>query len=132
MEPNDKKFEAFVDKLMANDTLEKPSADFTNSVLHQLNITSKPIVYKPLISKWVWCSIALVFAAVVVYAFLDDSKSTSKLSELMNLSQFNFNPLKDVEFNLSQTLVYALITTMVMIGFQVSILKNYINKRLQF
>ncbi|TCK66779.1 hypothetical protein DFQ05_2053 [Winogradskyella wandonensis] len=132
MEPNDKELEFFVDQLMANDALEKPSSDFTNQVLEQLNVKSEATVYKPLISKWVWYIIGFALVSLVIYAFLDKSESTSRLSELLNLSQISFNPLKDFDFNVSQTLIYAAIAFTLMIGLQIPILKTYVDKRLQF
>ncbi|SHG46371.1 hypothetical protein [Winogradskyella jejuensis] len=132
MEPNDKELEAFVDQLMANDALEKPSSDFTNQVLKQLKVKSEATVYKPLISKWVWYIIGFALVSLVIYAFLDKSESTSRLSELLNLSQISFNPLKEFDFNISQTLIYAVIAITVMVGFQISLLKTYVDKRLQF
>ena len=44
MESNDKKIEAFVDKMMANGGLEKQSTQFTSHILNSLDI-SRGIFY---------------------------------------------------------------------------------------
>lgn len=134
MEPNDKKLEAFVNKLMANDKLEQPATGFTNQVLGKLNIESKIIVYKPLISKWVWLAIAVSVIFIVAYALLNhqDSSSGSRLSEFLNLQQMEFRPLQNIDFNFSKTLIYATVVFAVMIGLQVPLLKSYLNRKIHF
>lgn len=134
MEHNDKKLEAFVKKLMANDKLEKPSADFTNNVLKQLNVESKAIVYKPLIPKWMWLVVALSVLLILSYSLLfnQDAVSGSKLSELLRLSKFEFNVYNDISFNFSKTLIYSVVAFALMIGLQIPLLKSYINRRMQF
>ena len=53
MEKDEKRIDAFVDKLMANDTLEQPTLDFTDNVMSKVESISNSIatVYKPLIPK---------------------------------------------------------------------------------
>lgn len=132
MEFNDKKLEQFIDKLMADDTLEKPSANFTDTVLNSLETKSLAVTYKPLIPKWMWALIGIALLTLIVYSLLNqqDSGTESKLSELFNLSQIEFNPLQNVNFNFSKTLIYSMVAFTVMIGLQVPLLKTYLNNRL--
>lgn len=132
MEFNDKKLEQFIDKLMADDTLEKPSANFTDTVLNSLETKSLAVTYKPLIPKWMWALIGIALLTLIVYSLLNqqDSGTESKLSELLNLSQIEFNPLQNVNFNFSKTLIYSMVAFTVMIGLQVPLLKTYLNNRL--
>lgn len=134
MESNDKKLEALVDKLMANDTLEKPSVNFTNQILNKLDIESNTIAYKPLIPKWFWIVIGIAVLLIVFYALFNHeaSSSSSKLSEFLNLSQIEFRPFQNVDFSFSKTLIYSMVVFSIMIGLQVPLLKSYINNRLNF
>ena len=134
METNDKNIETFVDKLMVNDRLETPSADFTNKILEKLNIESKAITYKPLIPKSVWVILGVAVSVIVFYALFNHeaSNSSSKISDFLNLSQIEFNPLENISFNFSKTLAYSMVAFSVMIGLQVPLLKSYINNRLKY
>lgn len=134
MEFNDKELDQFIDKLMVNDSLEKPSSDFTNTVLNNLDIKPLVITYKPLIPKWMWVVISAFFLALVTYSLSNqqDFGAESKLSELFNLSQIEFNPLENINFNFSKTLIYSMVAFSVMIALQVPLLKSYLNSRLKF
>lgn len=130
----DKKLEAFVDKVMSNDALETPSSDFTNALLNKLDIETKTIAYKPLIPKWVWFIIAAAISLIVFYALFNHeaSDSSSKLYEFLSLSQIEFRPFQNVDFSYSKTLIYSMVVFSIMIGLQVPLLKSYINNRLNF
>jgi len=134
MESKDKKLEAFINQLMANTTLEKPSVDFKNDVLNKLHIESKTIVYKPLIPKWFWVVLSVCVALIVFYALFNHeaSSTSSKLSELLSFSQIEFKPFQNIDFNFSKTLIYSMVVFSIMIGLQVPLLKSYINNRLNF
>ncbi|ARV10451.1 hypothetical protein BTO05_12705 [Winogradskyella sp. PC-19] len=130
----DRKLEAFVDKVMSNDTLEKPPMSFTNEVLGKLDIKSKSITYEPLISKWVWIILGISLSLIVAYALFnhEGSDTSSRLSEFLSFSKIEFKPLQDIDFNVSKTLIYSVVAFSIMIGLQVPLLKSYFNRRLQF
>jgi len=134
MESNDKKIEAFVDKMMANGGLEKPSTQFTSHILNSLDIESKALTYKPLIPKWVWSILLVAVSFIVFYALFNHeaSNASSKFSEFLNFSQIDFRPLQNVDFNFSKTLIYAMVVFTIMIGLQVPLLKSYVNNHLKF
>ncbi|RNC84931.1 MAG: hypothetical protein ED556_10135 [Winogradskyella sp.] len=132
MEPNEKKLEAFIDRLMADDTLDKPSVDFTNAIVEKLEVKSRITAYKPLISKKVWGVVIISLIALLIYVFLNQGESDSRVSELLNLSQIKLNPLNDLNFTFPKKLMYAMVVLAVMIGLQVTFLKSYVNKRIQF
>ena len=83
MKESDKYYENLVDKVMAEGTMQKPSADFTSRVMSQVLVLQKTkrIVYKPLISKSVW---AVIFGSLVVFigyvVFAPDKAVGSDLS----------------------------------------------------
>ena len=134
MERDEKKIEAFIDKLMSADSLEQPSLDFTNKVMSKVEAisSSTATVYKPLISKPVWTIILVGFLAVVVYVVFNEPETSSGLLERFNLSQISVNPLENVSFNFSKTLMYAVELLAIMVSIQVPLLKHYFNKRMAF
>mgnify|MGYP006183203993 CR=1 FL=1 len=53
MKESDKNLEQLIDKMMAENTLQSPSADFTSNLMSQIFVAEKAKIkpYKPLISK---------------------------------------------------------------------------------
>lgn len=133
MEADDKKIEAFIDKLMSADSLEQPSIDFTDKVMSKVEAMSNSTatVYKPLISKPVWILIVATFLALVGYVIFNEPSTSSGLLERFDLSGVS-NPLENVSFNFSKTLMYAMVLMAVMFSVQIPILKHYFNNRMSF
>lgn len=131
MEYNDKKLNSFVDQLMTNATLEKPSIDFADNLMSKIEgiSTSTVTVYKPLISKTAWITIIIIMGVLVGYMYFSEPVSNSKLLEIIDLSKIK-NPLANVSFNFSKTLTYTMVLLALMLGIQIPLLKNYLNKRL--
>ncbi len=134
METNEKRIEAFIDKLMANETLEQPALDFTNKVMTEVEAISNSTatVYKPLIPKSVWLLIGVSFVALVGYIYLKEPVTSSGWLGRFNLSNISMNPLGNVSFNFTKTLMYAMVLLVVMGSIQVPLLKHYFNKRMAF
>jgi hypothetical protein len=133
MEADDKKIEAFIDKLMSADSLEQPSIDFTANVMSKVEAISNSTatVYKPLISKQVWILIVATFLALVGYVIFNEPSTSSGLLERFDLSGVS-NPLENISFNFSKTLMYAMVLMAVMFSVQIPILKHYFNNRMSF
>lgn len=130
MKESDKNIENLIDKMMADDTLESPSFDFTSKIMAQVLVAekSKVINYKPLISKTSWVLIGLGAIALVVYAFLFsgtvynpgiDKLYTEKSSALFS------------GIHLSKGIMYAFMVVPFIILIQIGVLKNYFDKRYQ-
>jgi len=132
MESNEKKIEAFIDKLMTADSLEQPSLDFTDKIMTKVESISNSTatVYKPLISKSVWYVIIGCFLALVAYIYLKEPAASSGLFDRFNLSNISINPLQNVSFNFSKTLMYAMALLVIMMSIQIPLLKQYFNKRM--
>ncbi len=132
MESNEKKIEAFIDKLMANETLEQPSVDFTDKIMSKVESISNSTatVYTPLISKSVWYVIIGGFIALVAYIYLKEPAASSGLFDRFNLSNISINPLQNVSFEFSKTLMYAMVFLAIMVSIQIPLLKQYFNKRM--
>ncbi|WP_296314405.1 hypothetical protein [Winogradskyella sp. UBA3174] len=131
MKNDEKKIEAFIDKLIANETLEQPALDFTNKVMTEVEAISNSTatVYKPLIHRSVWLLIGVSFVALVGYIYLKEPITSSGWLGRFNLSNISVNPLENIAINFSSTLMYAFVLLAIMVSIQVPLLKHYFNKR---
>lgn len=134
MENEDKRIEELVDKLMANDSLEKAPVNFTNDVMSKIEVLSetKTIVYKPLIPKYVWWLLGLGFVALIVNVILNKSSDSSSLSERYNLPEVSFDVFNNLSVDFSSTLMYATVLLAIMVAIQVPLLKQYFNQKLSY
>ena len=133
MKESDKYYENLVDKVMAEGTMQKPSADFTSRVMSQVLVLQKTkrIVYKPLISKSVWVVIfgsLVVFIGYVVFAPDKAVGSDLSISTLCYSKIDNLIPVIQFSKNTS----YAVLIVVLMVLVQISILKNYYDKKYRF
>jgi len=128
MKESDKNIENLIDKMMAEDTLESPSIEFTSKIMSQVLVAekSKTKVYKPLISKttWIFIGIALTFLVIYNVYFvgtennLEIGKSyTDKISAIVS------------GIHISKTILYAILIVPFMILIQIGLLKNYFDKK---
>lgn len=128
MKESDKNIENLIDKMMAEDTLESPSMDFTSKIMSQVLAAEKTKAksYKPLISKSTWIFIGIALALLVIYNVyfvgtennLEIGKSyTDKISAIVS------------GIHISKTILYAILIVPFMILIQVGVLKNYFDKK---
>jgi hypothetical protein len=128
MKESDKNIENLIDKMMAEDTLESPSIDFTSKIMSQVLVAekSKTKVYKPLISKTTWIFIGIALSFLVIYNVyfvgtennLEIGKSyTDKISAIVS------------GIHISKTIIYAILIVPFMILVQIGLLKNYFDKK---
>ena len=131
---DEKKIEVFIDQLMSEDVLEKPSLDFTNNVMFKVEAlaNSKATVYKPLISKPVWFVILGSFLALVGNIYLKEPVTNSEWINRFDISIVANNLFGNFSVNFSSTLMYAFVFLALMVSIQVPLLKHYFNKRMTF
>ncbi|HEX5743266.1 MAG TPA: hypothetical protein VFY09_05145 [Flavobacteriaceae bacterium] len=125
----DKHIEKFIDKVMKEIALEKPSIDFTSKVMSQVRATKKSavIVYQPLISKYSWMIIFGSFLLLVVYLIKNgDTQSTSWIDSI-DLSILSHNIFSKVKF--SRIGFYAVLFLTLMFYIQIPLIKKQINKQ---
>lgn len=134
MEHDEKKIEAFIDKLMSADRLEQPSLDFTDNVMSKVEAisVSTATVYKPLIPKSIWFIILGSFIALVGYIYLKEPVTKSGWFNRFDLSNVSLNLFKNTTFDFSTTFMYAVVLLAIMVSIQVPLLKYYFNKRMSF
>ncbi|KAF2515910.1 hypothetical protein EYY60_01965 [Flavobacterium zhairuonense] len=130
MKESDKNLENLIDKMMSENTLQSPSADFTSNLMSQILVVQKAKIkpYKPLISISTWIFIGVILALLIAYNVffagtqnnLEVGKSyTDKISAIIS------------GIHISKTLLYSILIVPFMILVQVGILKNYFDKKYQ-
>ena len=134
MENEDKRIEDLVNKFMANDSLEKAPINFTDDVMSKIESLSesKTIVYKPLISKYVWWLLGIGFVALIFNIIFNKSNDSSSLSERYNLPEVSFDLFSNLSIDFTNTLLYATVLLAIMVAVQIPLLKHYFNQKLQY
>jgi len=129
----DKHIEKLVDKIMKETTLEKPSFDFTDRVMSQVETIAKPsgVVYQPLISKKIWALVFLGFVALVLYSIFGTQLESKGWFDAIDFNIISINKIFNAipSVTLSKTTFYALIMLSVMIFIQIPVLKHYMNRQ---
>ncbi|MCV9929564.1 hypothetical protein OIU83_18025 [Flavobacterium sp. LS1R49] len=133
MKESDEYYENLVDKVMAESTLQKPSADFTSKIMSQILIAEKTkvIKYKPLISKTTWIAVFGCLIAVVGYVIFSQNQTGQyniSVSDLYYAKIDDFFPV----FFFSKNTGYAVLIVVLMMLVQISLLKNYYDKKYKF
>jgi hypothetical protein len=130
MKENDKNIENLIDKMMAENTLESPSIDFTSKIMNQVLVAEKSKIkaYKPLISKPTWFIIGLSLVALGVYASLSSGAQYNLVIDKSYTERFS-TLFSGIHF--SKNVLYALLIVPFMILIQIGLLKNYFDKKYQ-
>lgn len=128
MKEEDKNIENLIDKMMADQTLESPSIDFTSKIMSQVLMTetSKAKVYKPLISKSAWLVIGCSLIGLSIYAILGND--TLPNSEMTKLYSDKVATLFS-GMHISKNILYSLLIVPLMVLIQIGVLKNYFDKK---
>lgn len=130
MKESDKNIENLIDKMMAEDTLETPSSDFTSKIMAQVLVAEKSKVksYKPLISKSTWIIIGFGLLGLAIYASLFSGTEYSLGIDKSYTERFSgfFSGIQ-----ISKNILYAILVVPFMILIQIGLLKNYFDKKYQ-
>jgi len=130
MKESDKNIENLIDKIMAENTLESPSMDFTSKIMSQVVAEKSKIkVYKPLISISTWILIGFGLIGLVVYASLFSGTEYNLVIDKSYTERFSavFSGI-----HLSKNILYAALIVPFMILVQIGVLKNYFDKKYEF
>jgi len=130
MKESDKNLENLIDKMMAENTLQSPSADFTSNLMSQILVAEKAKIkpYKPLISTSTWIFIGLAVMLLVVYNVLFAGAEnnvkigktyTDKIAAIFS------------GIHISKNILYAFLIVPIMMLIQIGVLKNYFDKKYQ-
>lgn len=131
MKESDKNIKKLIDKMMAEDTLESPSFDFTSKIMSQVLVGEKSKIkaYKPLISKTTWIFIGISLLALTVYAVYSNN-DVANFEVAQTYSDKASALFSGIHF--SKNILYALLIVPFMILIQIGILKNYFDKKYEF
>ncbi len=127
--------DAFAKKHIQEIEVEKPSIDFTSSIMQSIlaQSTLKKISYEPLISKKVW----FIIIAAIISLFFIPIKAGKRSQEFLEKVDLSFNTnlelpnlLESLSFDVSNSFSYAILLCAVMIIVQIVVLKNYFQNRM--
>ncbi len=131
-ELEDKKLEAFVDKIMENASLESPSTDFTQNVMQKIEAEApnKVFQYKPIVSGRVLSFAFVAFTALLIYlgsqVGLDSGQGWFKNLHVETWFKANWDWMG--HYNSSKVMVYGFLFLGLMFFVQVPWLKKQLNK----
>ena len=130
-----KKIEDVTDRMMQNIGVEKPSVDFTASLMQNIHTldTKKVTSYKPLISKPIWAGLAIAFIAVIYFIVSTNDTTSSGWINSLDFSVLTNNKLTNglSSFSLPKTMAYAIGLFGIMLCVQIPFLKHHFDKRFQ-
>jgi len=133
-EDNKTKFDQFIQNKIKEEGLEKPSLNFTKSVISKIETQkehSAIMDYKPLVPKNVWYSGAAIVILIFCYLIFGNiALEFNWLPEMKmpQIGQFKlFERLPNI--NISNIYVYAFIGLAFFVGVQVYLLKTHFDKR---
>jgi len=128
------KFDEFIQNRIKEEGLEKPSMNFTNAVISKIEAQkgyNQVLDYKPLISKKIWYSVAVLVLSVFSYLIYGNSALEFNWFPdgiMHRIEQFNLLE-RMPNFNVSSIYVYAFVGLAFFVGLQIVLLKNHFNKR---
>ncbi|MDU8885566.1 hypothetical protein RXV94_05280 [Yeosuana sp. MJ-SS3] len=130
----DKYLDKLVNKMMKDVSLETPSENFEANLMAKVFdlSTQKTIAYKPLISKSVWILLSFGFIVFMSYLVFGITWQDSESLITINFDYLFNNKLTQmlVGIKLSNTFTYAILSLALMCLIQITVLKNYYDKRL--
>lgn len=132
MEEN-KELDDFIRKSVKELGLEKPSVDFTDTVLSKIHLESQKTVlrHQPLFSKTTWFVVLSLVSFIFVYAIFGGSGSESTLLaavELNKLTSINLS-LNLPKFSLPAAFIYGSVVVTFFVWIQVFLVKKQLDKR---
>jgi hypothetical protein len=133
-ENEDKNIEQYVQAVIKETPLESPSPDFTTKVMASVFALdkSKATVYKPLISKKGWGLIFVGIIATLVYYLINGRAPVEGQPWWYGsgIKDFSKTFINSHLFQFSRTTMNVIILSAILIIIQITLLKNYLDKRL--
>lgn len=130
----EKHLDKLVGDMMKEVSLESPSKDFEFHVMSGIKNLSphETIIYKPLISKKTWVLLAIGFIVFMCYLMFgitwQDSESVITINFDALFNNSFIQALNKLKF--SNIFTYAILSLAFMLLLQITLLKNYYDKRL--
>lgn len=121
-------------KMMGSLPLESPDPDFTSKLMDRIDgLDSHALVHQPLISKRAWGIVILIISSFIGFIIFGNVGSLGWLDSL-DYSLLQDNKISESLSGIasSKTLMYAIIMFGLFLLVQITVLKNYFDKRLQY
>lgn len=130
-----KQLEVTTEKMMKGLEIDKPSEDFTSSLMQQIHAleATEATQYQPLISKPAWLVLTLILVATTSYIALNSNTSNIEWLQNFDLSSLTQNKLTYglSAISLPKTFAYAIGLFGIMLCVQIPFLKHHFDKRFQ-
>ncbi|TLF43125.1 hypothetical protein [Maribacter aurantiacus] len=129
-EQEDKVLDLFLKNAIKELRHEEVSENFNERLFQRIaQLNTKELKYKPLISKTVWFSLALVLIGLLGFGFIMEPNTnfwlfSLKYNTIGNLDFFDVR-LREIKWNSSS---YAVLGFVIFILFQILFLKHYFSK----
>lgn len=129
-EQEDKVLDLFLKNAIKELRPEEVSENFNERLFQRIaQLNTKELKYKPLISKTVWFSLALVLIGLLGFGFIMEPNTnfwlfSLKYNTIGNLDFFDVR-LREIKWNSSS---YAVLGFVIFILFQILFLKHYFSK----
>lgn len=135
-EHTDQQLDKLAQKVVKQSELESPSLDFTANVMKAVNASniSHVTVYKPLISKRGWLVVAMLCVGAFAYLFYFGGAEDLGWFDNVDYSLLSDNKITEAlgSVTFSKILIYAIALFGLVWFVQISLIKNLLNKRLQY
>lgn len=130
----EKEFDAFVQKRMKKEGLEKPSFDFTTTLLNRIEMQSvqnRGLAYQPLISKSAWYIMAAITLSVLAFLVFGNLNLETGWLPQITLQKLGEIDLigKLPKIAISDTYVYAFSGLAFFMGIQIYLVKKHFDNR---
>ena len=132
-ESTEQRLDELTKKMMSSTKLESPSSNFTQNLMAKIEqMELEPKVHKPLISKVAWIFIGVVITGIILYSSFFGLESFG-LVDNVDYSIIENNKVTEAlsGLSISKTLMYSILLFGVFMLVQMTVLKNYFDKRLQ-
>ncbi len=135
-EHSDQQLDKLARKVVKQAELERPSLDFTANVMAAVEASelSHITVYKPLISKRAWFVVASLCIAAFAYLFYFGGAQDLGWLDKVDYSLLSDNKITDAlgSVTFSKILMYAIVLFGLVWFIQISLIKNLLDKRLEY
>lgn len=123
-------------KVMQSSLPESPSLDFTTNVMAKIEAStiSHKTVYKPIISKRAWLILIILVVGSLSYGFFSGGIESLGWFDTIDYGIISNNKVTEAisGIKFSKTLMYAIGFCGLVFFIQISMMKHYFNKRLEY
>lgn len=133
MENTEQHIDRLTKKMMESLPLESPGSEYTSKIMDRIS-GLKPIttIHQPLISRRAWGFIAIIVLSFIFYIIFGNVESLGWF-EGIEFGQFSDNRISEFLSGtaISKTVFYATIMFGLFLFIQITVLKNYFDRRFQ-